>query len=258
MSDASDVVTNSKQLAPTSTWGKTPRQVAGDFDPDKSSWGGAAIHAAAVELRQKLPSRSIYRDSDKPIDTLAGFELNTDAAVHALFTERAAEYGDTAALATIQKAADGGTKRAQLFVSWIGSSSTPRSAPAVQRAAVGLTDNLPTSVADFFTPARRGWIHTVATLILAVLASFIHTGDGAFWSTWTPLVVGVVVAAFDLGVSLTHSRSGLRSAVYGLILAAQPIALVLHWVTDEQWTSVAALLAAVFGGVMAAAKTPKW
>lgn len=260
MSDASDLVTNGKQLASTSTWGKTPRQVAGDFDPDKSSWGGAAIHAAAVELRQKLPSRAGYRTTDKPVDTLAGMVLNDNAAIEDDRVEKLATYGDPDALALIRAKADAGNKRGQLFLQHLATSDVPRqvAAPAVQRAAVGLTDNLPTSVADFFTPARRGWIHAVAATLLAVLAAFIHTGDAAFWSTWTPLILGVVVAGFDLGVSITHSRSGLRTAVYGLIFAFQPIALVLHWVTAEQWTTTAALLTAVFGGALAAAKTPKW
>ena len=34
------------------------------------------------ELTQRLPSRSAYRTTDEPIDTLAGYALNTDARIH--------------------------------------------------------------------------------------------------------------------------------------------------------------------------------
>lgn len=44
------------------------------------------------ELTQLLPSRSAYRATDEPIDTLAGYALNTDARIHESWVhERAAE-----------------------------------------------------------------------------------------------------------------------------------------------------------------------
>lgn len=88
MSDAKDVVSNSKQLADTgSTWGKTPRDLRNEYKADsKGAWGGQAIHASAVELTQKHPSRSEFRDHDKPIDTVAGLVINIDARVHEFIT----------------------------------------------------------------------------------------------------------------------------------------------------------------------------
>lgn len=81
-----EIVDNSKQLGSTSQWNKTPRQLRNEYDPNKKGqWGGQAIHASAVELTQKLPSRSAFRTSDDPVDTLAGFEMNTDARVHELW-----------------------------------------------------------------------------------------------------------------------------------------------------------------------------
>lgn len=46
------------------------------------------------ELTQLLPSRSAYRTTDDPIDTLAGYALNTDARIHEDWVHaRAAEDG---------------------------------------------------------------------------------------------------------------------------------------------------------------------
>lgn len=46
------------------------------------------------ELTQLLPSRSAYRTTDEPIDTMAGYVLNTDARQHESWVhERAAEDG---------------------------------------------------------------------------------------------------------------------------------------------------------------------
>ena len=87
MSDADDVIANSKQVGSTSTWNATPRDLRKKYDPDaQGQWGGNAIHSSAVELTQNLPSRSEFRDSNNPIDTMAGFLLNTDAHIHELLT----------------------------------------------------------------------------------------------------------------------------------------------------------------------------
>lgn len=43
------------------------------------------------ELRQKYPSRSKYRATDAPIDTLAGYVLNLDARIHEQFVENMAK-----------------------------------------------------------------------------------------------------------------------------------------------------------------------
>ncbi|MBM4554314.1 hypothetical protein GS466_04165 [Rhodococcus hoagii] len=45
------------------------------------------------ELGKKFPSRSIYRDHDREVDTLAGFVLNIDARIHEEFVEQQALLG---------------------------------------------------------------------------------------------------------------------------------------------------------------------
>lgn len=51
------------------------------------------VALADDELGKKFPSRSIYRDSDEVIDTLAGYVLNVDARIHEDFVERQALRG---------------------------------------------------------------------------------------------------------------------------------------------------------------------
>ena len=83
MSDASDALDGARQLRAASTWGKTPRQLAAEYNPDnKEQYARPAIEKAALELAQKLPSRSEFRTSDAPVDTLAGLVINVDARIH--------------------------------------------------------------------------------------------------------------------------------------------------------------------------------
>lgn len=123
MADADEVVSNSKQLGSTSQWKKTPRQLRNKYNPDKEGqWGGQAIHASAVELTQKHASRSAFRDSDAPIDTIAGFEVNTDARVHELWTILLALLVDYApATDVIKTKAAAGDKLAQAVLDKINS-----------------------------------------------------------------------------------------------------------------------------------------
>lgn len=64
------------------------------------------------ELTQPYPSRSRYRDNDKPVDTLAGMVLNADARIHEDATERAAMMGDRAAADKVRRAAEAGDPQA--------------------------------------------------------------------------------------------------------------------------------------------------
>jgi hypothetical protein len=83
MSDASDALDGARQLRAASTWGKTPRKLAGEYNPDApDQYARASIEKAALELAQKLPSRSAFRDNDNPVDTLAGLTINVDARIH--------------------------------------------------------------------------------------------------------------------------------------------------------------------------------
>ena len=51
------------------------------------------MSVADDELGKKFPSRSIYRDHDREVDTLAGFVLNIDARIHEEFVEQQALLG---------------------------------------------------------------------------------------------------------------------------------------------------------------------
>lgn len=78
---------NAAQLGPVSTWGKSPRELAASYNPDeKGIWARQSIEKAAVELAQKLASRSEFRASDDFVDTLAGFVLNIDGRVDEFMT----------------------------------------------------------------------------------------------------------------------------------------------------------------------------
>lgn len=74
---------------------------------------GGTVSYADDELKKKFPSRSKYRDSDKEIDTLAGFVLNVDARIHEEFVEREALKGVDWAVALVKREAaknDAGAK----------------------------------------------------------------------------------------------------------------------------------------------------
>ena len=110
---------NAAQLGPTSTWDRTPRQIAAGYNPDaKGAWAREAIEAVAVPAATAAKSRSRYAD------TTAGFKpddltRNTDARVHELFIEFGAVHGDPDALAVLKKAAEAGDTRAQAIVTKI-------------------------------------------------------------------------------------------------------------------------------------------
>lgn len=71
------------------------------------------------ELKKKFPSRSKYRDSDAPIDTLAGYVLNIDARIHEEFVEREALKGVPEAVAKVKREALKGDKGAQAVLAQI-------------------------------------------------------------------------------------------------------------------------------------------
>lgn len=101
------------------------------------------------------------------------------------------------------------------------------------------------------TPEKRGYVHALAVAILGYIAL-----TGGLLDSTATLIVGLVVAGFDLSLALLHSTSTVRTALYALALAAQPVALAFHLGNEAQWTGGVAILAAVLGGAIAAAKTP--
>ncbi|MFT4125066.1 MAG: hypothetical protein QM662_02395 [Gordonia sp. (in: high G+C Gram-positive bacteria)] len=254
MSDATDALDGAQQLRKASLWGKTPRKLAAEYSADNSAqYARPAIERTALEVSQKHASRSPYRSGDGLVDTWAGMDLYTNADVHALLTERGAEYGDQTCLTKIQNAAGAGNARATAFLAWLaaGGARTVVAARSV-RAAAGLSEALPESVAEVFSPARRQWLHVVTVSLLALIGVLVPSFDNGAWGA---LVAGAVLAVFDLGTAILHSKSGVRTAVYALLLAVQPIALGLHLGTGDQWAAALQVITAVFGGALAAAKT---
>lgn len=70
--------------------------------------GEVIMSFADDELSKKFPSRSIYRSTGDPIDTVAGFISNMDARAHEADVERRALAGDENAIALVKKVADQG------------------------------------------------------------------------------------------------------------------------------------------------------
>lgn len=66
---------------------------------------------ASDELTKRFPSRSIFRHSDDPVDTMAGFILNIDAREHEKFILDAALAGDAAAIKLVEREAAKGESR---------------------------------------------------------------------------------------------------------------------------------------------------
>lgn len=70
--------------------------------------GEVIMSLADEELGKKFPSRSIYRTTDGPIDTVAGFISNMDARIHEADVERLALAGDPNALELVRRVAEHG------------------------------------------------------------------------------------------------------------------------------------------------------
>ncbi len=70
--------------------------------------GEVIMSLADEELGKKFPSRSIYRHTDGPIDTVAGFISNMDARIHEESVERAALAGDPNAIELVKRVAENG------------------------------------------------------------------------------------------------------------------------------------------------------
>ena len=66
------------------------------------------MSTADDELGKRFPSRSKYRASDEPVDTLAGFVLNIDARIHEAFVEGEALKGVSWAVDLVRREANQG------------------------------------------------------------------------------------------------------------------------------------------------------
>ncbi|WP_411815484.1 peptidoglycan DD-metalloendopeptidase family protein [Gordonia sp. SND2] len=72
---------------------------------------GGLTMEASDELTKRFPSRSIFRHSDDPVDTMAGFILNIDAREHEKYILDAALAGDAAAIKLVEREAAKGESR---------------------------------------------------------------------------------------------------------------------------------------------------
>lgn len=90
------------------------RRVQAFINPEE-----APVSIADDELGKKFPSRSKYRASDDPIDTLAGFVLNIDARIHEATIERQAVAGVTTALDLVKREAAKGDEGARAVLAQI-------------------------------------------------------------------------------------------------------------------------------------------
>ena len=81
---------------------------------------GDTMSYADDELKKQFASRSKYRTSDKPLDTIAGYILNIDARLHEEFVEREALKGVNWCVELVKREAAKGDKGAQAIVDQIG------------------------------------------------------------------------------------------------------------------------------------------
>ena len=70
------------------------------------------------------------------------------------------------------------------------------------------------------------------------------------------VIAQVILAAVALLFAILHSTSGIRTALYGLLVAVQALAGLWSIGTDAQWAGVLAMAAAVLGTQVAAGRTP--
>jgi hypothetical protein len=92
-------------------WDVLLAKAAGNTTPEEGflmALSDAQQQRIYTELTQGLPSRSKYRASDKPVDTLAGMVLNIDARIHEESTERDALNGVKAAIDLVRREAGKG------------------------------------------------------------------------------------------------------------------------------------------------------
>lgn len=116
LSDAEqrEVLDAVRQLKPLNS-----RKAGGEFNPDGTNWAGQALHRVAVELSQRYPSRSKYRDGDGPVDTAVGMQLNGDGRLHEATIERDALMGVKDAIAKVKKVAAAGDEGAKAVLAQI-------------------------------------------------------------------------------------------------------------------------------------------
>ncbi|QGJ87268.1 hypothetical protein SEA_WOCKET_22 [Gordonia phage Wocket] len=82
-------------------------------------FGGTTMAKADDELGKLFPSRSKYRTTDKPIDTLAGFVLNIDARIHEEYIEREALKGTQWCIDLVKREAAEGDEGAKAVLAQI-------------------------------------------------------------------------------------------------------------------------------------------
>jgi uncharacterized membrane protein len=99
--------------------------------------------------------------------------------------------------------------------------------------------------------AARERAYVVVTMIVGVLASW-----SLLDASLVQPVLQLVLSTLTLGFAVLYATSAWRTALYGVLLAVQALAMALHFLNDQQWTAILALAATLLGTATAAAKTP--
>lgn len=117
----------------------------------------------------------------------------------------------------------------------------------LERHSVSLIDRL----RDAVSPDTRAYLHGITPVVLTALVAFGVTSNAV-----AAIIAGAALATLDLLFALIHSTNAWRSALYAFAAALQPIGIGIGIGTDTQWVAVLAILSAVLGSGVAAAKTP--
>jgi hypothetical protein len=100
-------------------------------------------------------------------------------------------------------------------------------------------------------PTFRQWVQVVAAAVLYALVNY-NVLPGATVDEWLALIAAVL----PLSLSILNSASGLRTFVYGVLLAGQALLIVLN-ITDVAHTDpIINLILAAIGAGTAVTHTP--
>lgn len=104
---------------------------------------------------------------------------------------------------------------------------------------------------EFVRPEWRERIYDTVGAAVVLLGGWglVDQADGA-------VIAQVILAAVALLFAILHSTSGIRTALYGLLVAVQAVFGLWSIGTDAQWAGVLAIAAAVLGTQVAAGRTP--
>lgn len=98
---------------------------------------------------------------------------------------------------------------------------------------------------------KRGYFHAIAGAAIALLATFGWVND-----SMAAAIGAAIIAAVDLVLVLTYTRTAWRKALYPLLYAGGAILVLVGVANDAEIGAILGLAVAVLGTQVAAAKTP--